>query len=91
MQPFDLSTEGEITLFNVSLFSVTIFLLREHHGKYSISERQFIFGSRLRKTENRLILGPCPGLKVPKCEIFDRSDFDEFYTKKSLWGGDFGG
>jgi hypothetical protein len=32
-------------------------------------------------------------LKVPKCEIFDRSDFHYFYTIKSLWGeedGDFG-
>jgi hypothetical protein len=26
---------------------------------------------------------------VPKCEIFDNSDFDDFYTIKSLWGGDF--
>jgi hypothetical protein len=26
-------------------------------------------------------------LKVPKCEIFDRSDFDDFCTIKSLWGG----
>jgi hypothetical protein len=29
-------------------------------------------------------------LKVPKCEIFGRWDFDDFYTIKSLWGGDFG-
>jgi hypothetical protein len=29
-----------------------------------------------------------PPLKVPKCEIFDHSDFDDFYTIKSLWGGD---
>ncbi len=39
-------------------------------------------------------LEKCKGLKlkVPKCEIFDRSDFDDFYTIKSLWGGggDFG-
>jgi hypothetical protein len=28
-------------------------------------------------------------LKVPKCEIFDRSDFDDFYTIKSLCEGDF--
>ncbi len=28
--------------------------------------------------------------KVPKCEIFDRSDFDDFYTIKSLCEGDFG-
>ncbi len=24
---------------------------------------------------------------MPKCEIFDRSDFGDFYTIKSLWGG----
>jgi hypothetical protein len=29
-------------------------------------------------------------LKVPKCEIFDRSDFSDFYTKKSRREGDFG-
>jgi hypothetical protein len=29
-------------------------------------------------------------LKVPKCEIFDRSDFPDFYTIKSLRVGDFG-
>jgi hypothetical protein len=27
---------------------------------------------------------------VPKCEIFDRSNFHDFYTIKSLWEGDFG-
>ncbi len=32
-----------------------------------------------------------PGwLKVPKCEIFDRSDFPDFYTIKSRPEGDFG-
>jgi hypothetical protein len=29
-------------------------------------------------------------LKVSKCEIFDRSDFPDFYTIKSLRVGDFG-
>jgi hypothetical protein len=29
-------------------------------------------------------------LKVPKCEIFDRSDFPDFYTVKSPRVGDFG-
>ncbi len=29
-------------------------------------------------------------LKVPKCEIFDLSDFPNFYTIKSLRVGDFG-
>ena len=28
--------------------------------------------------------------KVPKCEIFDRSDFRDFYTIKSRREGDFG-
>ena len=28
-------------------------------------------------------------LKVPKPEIFDRSDFPDFYTIKSLCEGDF--
>ncbi len=27
---------------------------------------------------------------MPKREIFDRSDFDDFYTIKSLCEGDFG-
>ncbi len=29
-------------------------------------------------------------LQVPKCEIFDRSDFPDFYTIKSRPEGDFG-
>jgi hypothetical protein len=32
----------------------------------------------------------CAMLKVPKREIFDRSDFPDFYTIKSLREGDFG-
>ncbi len=31
-----------------------------------------------------------PDLKVPKCEILDRSDFHDFYSIKSLWVSDFG-
>jgi hypothetical protein len=31
-----------------------------------------------------------PSLKVPKCEIFDRSDFHDFYSIKPFWVGDFG-
>ncbi len=31
-----------------------------------------------------------PSLKVPKREIFNRSDFPDFYTIKSLRVGDFG-
>ncbi len=27
---------------------------------------------------------------MPKCEIFDRSDFPDFYTIKSSWVGDLG-
>ncbi len=42
-----------------------------------------IFTVTLRRTYFR-------NLKVPKCEIFDRSDFPDFYTIKSLRVGDFG-
>ncbi len=35
------------------------------------------------------VTGSCPTLKVPKREIFDRSDFHDFYTIKSLRKGDF--
>jgi hypothetical protein len=30
-----------------------------------------------------------PNLKVPKCEILDRSDFHYFYTIKPFWVEDF--
>jgi hypothetical protein len=33
---------------------------------------------------------PLP-LKVTKCEIFDRSDFHDFYTLKPFWVGDYMG
>jgi hypothetical protein len=38
-----------------------------------------IIGSSIRQAD----------LKVPKCEIFDNTDYDDFYTIKSLWWGDF--
>jgi hypothetical protein len=34
--------------------------------------------------------GTVEGLKVPKREIVDRSDFPDFYIIKSLCVGDFG-
>jgi hypothetical protein len=41
--------------------------------------------------ENPLIIYvPVQCLKVPKREIFHRSDFPDFYTIKSLRVGDFG-
>jgi hypothetical protein len=35
-------------------------------------------------------MGTIPDYKVPKREIFDHSDFPDFYTIKSLRVGDFG-
>ncbi len=41
--------------------------------------------------DNPAAPSPCQyTLKVPKCEIFHRSDFHDFYPIKSLWEGDFG-
>ncbi len=36
------------------------------------------------------MMGDGDNLKGPKCEMFDRSDFDNFYTIKSLCEGNFG-
>jgi hypothetical protein len=40
--------------------------------------------------KSKLAFSAASILKVPKCEIFDHSDFDDFYTIKSLWGSNFG-
>ncbi len=37
-----------------------------------------------------ILSGVTFNLKVPKCEIFDRSEFPDFYTIKSRREGDFG-
>jgi hypothetical protein len=59
----------------------------------------FIFIKMLITAESTCIFCICYGgeqvirvseLKVPKREIFDRSDFPDFYIIKSLCGGDFG-
>jgi hypothetical protein len=36
------------------------------------------------------MLQSIPLLKVPKCEIFCRLDFHDFYTVKPFWVADFG-
>jgi len=41
-------------------------------------------------TSKEQALNPEKDLKVPKREIFDRSDFPDFYTIKPLRVGDFG-
>ncbi len=38
----------------------------------------------------RLVFRAGIPLKVPKCEIFDRSDFHDFYSIKPFLVGDFG-
>jgi hypothetical protein len=45
---------------------------------------ELYFKGSWEKTDNYLLF--C--LKVPKREIFDRSDFPNFYTIKSSWVGD---
>jgi hypothetical protein len=37
---------------------------------------------------SKYFISPLTSLKVPKCEIFHRSDFPDFYTIKSSWVGD---
>jgi hypothetical protein len=42
----------------------------------------------LIKIDKLFVRIPVYLLKVPKREIFDRSDFPDFYTIKSSWVGD---
>ncbi len=44
---------------------------------------------RIKKTAS-IYLYTIIALKVPKWEIFDRSDFHDFYSIKPIWVGDFG-
>jgi hypothetical protein len=62
-----------------------------------VKRKFYVEKQRRRGKTKRSTLGKsssCPvrfgGLKVPKREIFDRSDFPDFYTIKSLRMGDFG-
>ncbi len=48
------------------------------------------FALNLSKWKHAQKLSLSSFLKVPKREIFDRSDFPDFYTMKSLRVGDFG-
>ncbi len=60
--------------------------------KYRLKNRYFFLGPNTtynREDQNNLLYTSFP-LKVPKREIFDRSDFPDFYIIKSLCGGDFG-
>ncbi len=44
--------------------------------------------AKRRPTTNMLLNKQC-ALKVPKCEILDRSDFHYFHTIKPFWVDDF--
>jgi hypothetical protein len=46
--------------------------------------------SRQNKKSPSVLIHGAAALKVPKREIFDRSDFPDFYTIKSLREGDCG-
>ncbi len=60
-------------------------------------ENIFVFGyfhnikiSYLPAPHQILLIKTLLKKKVPKCEIFDRSDFHDFYSIKPFWVGDFG-
>ncbi len=59
-------------------------LIQRNEKGLSLVQRKWSVLNLVQKKDTRL------GLKVPKCEIFDRSDFHDFYPIKSLWEGDFG-
>jgi hypothetical protein len=49
-----------------------------------------IFAAHVARCASNILMYEYTTLKVPKCEIFDRSDFNDFYTIKSLREGDCG-
>ena len=65
----------------------------EESYKILFSIRSFYTHESLSNPTFRPIKSMCSAtipLKVPKREIFDRSDFPDFYTIKSRREGDFG-
>ncbi len=58
--------------------------------KINLSKLEEIGNTTLREKSLFICCFCATRLKVPKREIFDRSDFPEFYTIKSLRVGDFG-
>ena len=73
--------------------SKIVFALGGSPTSHPISSRPHFVCKFSRHGSSSLVashLAPRRLLKVPKCEIFDRSDFHEFYTIKLFWVGDFG-
>jgi hypothetical protein len=61
-----------------------------HHLSKRIFARQLEIKTKNCEKYRRDGLGLSSILQVTKCEIFDRSDFHDFYTIKSPGEGDFG-
>ncbi len=55
------------------------------HMSPKVGTSLFQIAQSLIALERTLIFGAKEPLKVPKREIFDRSDFPDFYTIKSSW------
>jgi hypothetical protein len=64
----------------------TLFPVFASHNYFLFSSLFPVFGPLSSTSSN----GWSRTLKVPKCEIFERSDFPDFYTIKSRREGDFG-
>jgi hypothetical protein len=71
---YDWSIPGNIL---IDIHTIYLFVQHKFAVKKCFGVLQFFIESRY-------------SLKVPKREIFDRSDFPDFYTIKSLLVGDFG-
>jgi hypothetical protein len=71
------------------LLQILSALFTNKNGPFRFLEPKFRLFGKLTGLEN-LFTSIFSLLKVPKCEIFDRSDFHYFYSIKPVWVGDFG-
>jgi hypothetical protein len=55
--------------------------------RFSMAQIFVIFTPIYRRPYQRLFNYTGTKALVPKCEIFNGSDFHDFYTIKSVWGG----
>ena len=62
---------------------------KKSRDTFSLSQRKLTLTATNKLLCIIKLLEPLKGLKVPKCEILDRSDFHYFYTIKPFWVDDF--
>ncbi len=77
-------------MVKASLIMNVCFSFRDAQFTHGEAERKFEDISRYQIKEYRRCYKKSSFNTLNKCEIFDSSDYHDFYTIKPLWGDDFG-